>query len=295
MCFTGDFESHGAIEFIRQVDPEGQRTIGNSSFSISNIPTYIPLGVLTKPDLADVGDHSTRDLWYSVLTGRMERLKYGYYCTRQPTERERESQVTKDQARAQEMEFFKDTRPYSTSSDQSRFGTANLVSTVSDLLIKLIIQSSVFYILDRYHLADLAPWTFNSIPKMQARVQATLKETASAMSKLPEPAPKDPMAYTLNLLRDFSDNYRWATEGGPKEGHLIQNITKAFEEFKINIKSTAPYFCPFPSSASGATVFNNSLDDDEVTGQTRPPRQYLKDLRAHIQRSGLFSTYSIIH
>ncbi|KAF9455948.1 P-loop containing nucleoside triphosphate hydrolase protein [Collybia nuda] len=249
LAMNGDFESHGAVEFVREVDPDGERTIG----------------VLTKPDLADAGDHSTRDLWYSVLTGHIEPLKYGYYCTRQPTERERESQVTTEQARIQEMDFFRNTLPYSSTSEQSRLGTENLVSTVSDLLIKLILRS---------------------IPKMQAQIQATLGETSLAIDKLPKPAPIDPTAYLLNLLRIFGDNYQRAVEGGVNGGLFIQDIGKVFENFRNDMKATSPEFCPFPNANFAFTSFHNSLDDKrEILPFSLKSRYYLEDIRQHIQKT----------
>ena len=82
-------------------------------------------------------------MWLDVLEGRRHPLKHGYYCTRQPDDDRRLAGITRAEARAAEAEFFRTTAPWSSSSVPNRFGTANLVKNISELLTKIISDSSV--------------------------------------------------------------------------------------------------------------------------------------------------------
>ncbi|KAF7360121.1 hypothetical protein MVEN_00740500 [Mycena venus] len=118
---TDDIENQKALRLARQEDPEGTRTIG----------------VLTKPDMLSVGSKA-RDSWLDVIEGRKHRLIHGYFCTRQPDDAERNKNITSAQARHAETSFFAETAPWSTTEHKERFGTENLVSTLSTLLVQII-------------------------------------------------------------------------------------------------------------------------------------------------------------
>jgi hypothetical protein len=120
---------------------------------------------------------------------------------------------------------------------------------------------------------------------MQDQVKANLRTTIAEISNLPKPPPIDPMTHLLDLLRIFADNFQRAVEGGPNEECLIQDISKVFEEFRINIKSTAPNFRPFPDPGSVLVPFHNSMDDTKEPGFSTVSLQFLNDIRGHIQRS----------
>lgn len=93
---------------------------------------------MTKPDLLSAGSIKSRELWLDVMEGRRHQLAHGYYCTRQPDDADRSQKITADQARKVEAEFFSQTAPWSTTADQSRLGTSNLVGTLSKLLVEII-------------------------------------------------------------------------------------------------------------------------------------------------------------
>ena len=101
------------------------------------------VGVMTKPDTIPPGARNVRENWLAVIEGHRHTTKLGYYCTRQPDDDERARGITVEQARLAEKEFFAKTAPWSTSSAQDRFGTGNLVSSLSRLLAKIIDDSSV--------------------------------------------------------------------------------------------------------------------------------------------------------
>lgn len=103
--------------------------------------TKIPLsllGVLTKPDMLTEGSIQIKNLWLEILEGRSRhKLVHGYYCTRQLDDSQRAASIAPTEARRLEKEFFKKTRPWNQSA-QDRFGTDQLISTVSNLLIGII-------------------------------------------------------------------------------------------------------------------------------------------------------------
>ena len=93
-------------------------------------------GVLTKPDLVTTALQQTR--WMDVIEGRAHALKHGYYCTRQPDDDQRAKGVPADEARAAEADFFARTLPWARHAHTGRFGTSNLVLSLSRLLEKMI-------------------------------------------------------------------------------------------------------------------------------------------------------------
>ena len=80
-------------------------------------------------------------MWLEVLEGRRHQLKHGYFCTRQPDDDKRLLGISPADARTDEVEFFKTSAPWSTSVAHSRFGTANLVKNISELLTGIITDS----------------------------------------------------------------------------------------------------------------------------------------------------------
>lgn len=100
-------------------------------------------GVLTKLDLLSAGSINARTLWLDVIEGRKHSLKHGYYCTRQPDDAERHKGITTAEARAAETEFFQNTEPWASSKQQRRFGTRDLVSALSKLLVQVISERYV--------------------------------------------------------------------------------------------------------------------------------------------------------
>lgn len=91
-----------------------------------------------------VGATKARDLWLEVIEGRRHPLTHGYFCTRQPDDEERSSGISSADARARELEYFRDNTPWSSSTHRDRFGVNNLVASLSNLLVRVIKDTSVF-------------------------------------------------------------------------------------------------------------------------------------------------------
>ena len=81
-------------------------------------------------------------MWIDVPEGRLYPLKHGYYTPRQPDDDTRRRGVSRDEVRRMEDEFFWQD-PWASSTARSRFGTRNLVTSVSDLLSTIIQDSYV--------------------------------------------------------------------------------------------------------------------------------------------------------
>ena len=92
-------------------------------------------GVLTKPDRIPEGD--PMDLWTRVLNGLKYRVGYGYYVTKQPSQKYLTQ--TNAEARYAEQLFFSQSPWVDELANHSiRFGVPNLQSAISEKLVKEI-------------------------------------------------------------------------------------------------------------------------------------------------------------
>ncbi|KZT07896.1 uncharacterized protein LAESUDRAFT_811749 [Laetiporus sulphureus 93-53] len=259
---SDDIENQKAARLAKEADPSGLRTIG----------------VLTKPDTLAVGSTKLREAWLELIEGRSDtnRLVHGYFCTRQPDDAERAAGITHAQARIAETEFFSSTPPWSSSSHQHRFGTANLVSTLSNLLIKYINEA---------------------LPKLQTEVSRQLTKYDAELSQLPPPVTTEPSAYVLGLVAEFCKTVQAYIVGGPTTASLVQENRQAYATFKRRIRSTAPPFLPYPSPQECGPdsiqylQIDDERDDDNVVhsgsgAATFPPNSmYLLDMKKYIRQS----------
>ena len=102
------------------------------------------LGVLTKPDMLTAGATGQRQKWHDLLAGKdtdpAHSLKLGFYCVKLPEDASRNKNLTREQRKREEMDFFtlraegKDLR----AGNQSRCGVHNLVQDISKLLTEML-------------------------------------------------------------------------------------------------------------------------------------------------------------
>ncbi|KAJ7108734.1 P-loop containing nucleoside triphosphate hydrolase protein [Mycena epipterygia] len=249
---TDDIENQKALRLARQQDPEGRRTIG----------------VLTKPDMLSTGS-KVRDLWLDVIEGRKHALHHGYYCTRQPDDDERNNKITPAQARRAEVAFFAKTAPWSTSTHKDRFGTDNLVSTLSTLLVQII--------------NDRLPF----IRQMASeRMEACRRELQS----IPDKIVGEPATHMLNLITAFCTEIRQYVDGQSDMSVLIHERNAAFAEFKLAINKTQPQFIArVPGQAGTHATYPIHIDNDPSASATdliaTQKSVFLTDIRNHIAKS----------
>jgi len=177
MVHPDDIENQKALRLAHQVDREGRRTIGIKfmTFCRFALTLCIP-GVMTKPDMLTIGSTKARDLWLDVIEGRRHSLTHGYYCTRQPDDAERSRGITSADARVAESTYFKDTSPWSTSVHKHRFGTNNLISTLSTLLVQIIKDTYVVWYLlpGRNNPMFVTPLQASKSPRRNHEVSCSL-------------------------------------------------------------------------------------------------------------------------
>ncbi|KAK7040881.1 hypothetical protein VNI00_009477 [Paramarasmius palmivorus] len=248
---TDDIENQKALRLARQVDPTGQRTIG----------------VMTKPDMLGPGSRKALDLWVDVIEGRRHPLVHGYYCTRQPNDDERSKGVSPAQARSLEEHFFKETLPWSKSTHMQRFGTENLTSALSRLLIHVIDQS---------------------LPGIKEEATKQLSMFRDDLSGLPVPIEEEPATYVLNEVIAFSADFdRFVGGGSGQHAQLIQDSRRAFEGLKRAIRKTAPLFVPFTKEEENPVPvdFLDGDEEEETSSNSEGITINLSDMRKHIKKS----------
>ncbi|KAJ7735808.1 P-loop containing nucleoside triphosphate hydrolase protein [Mycena metata] len=248
---TDDIENQKALRLARQEDPECRRTIG----------------VLTKPDLLSTGS-KVRDLWLDVIEGRKHVLHHGYYCTRQPDDDERSRNISSTQARRAENEFFAETAPWSTSTQRDRFGTENLVSTLSTLLVQII---------------------NDRLPFIRQMASERMDECRRDLAAIPEKVVGEPATHMLNLLTAFCTEIRHYVDGQSDTSALIHERNEAFANFKTAINKTQPHFVARVPGQAGDATYPIQIDDDPAPSATELISQnktvYLTDIRTHLAKS----------
>ncbi|KAJ6476119.1 P-loop containing nucleoside triphosphate hydrolase protein [Mycena sanguinolenta] len=199
-----DFENQGAHHLTKKHDPEGKRTIG----------------VLTKPDRIPHGDEES---WLSLIRNERDALENNWYCVKQPSSQDIRQGITWSEARAREIEFFSSKSPWSDSMHQPYLGTSNLVHRLSSILSDLISKR---------------------LPQIQIELEMALQQTRASIQRLPKPPSDDAILEVTTLVHSFIRELDQMIEGVPRADGLIQTIRPAQEEFRRNIRRTAPDFRP---------------------------------------------------
>ncbi|KAJ3998695.1 P-loop containing nucleoside triphosphate hydrolase protein [Lentinula boryana] len=222
---TDDIENQKALRLASQEDKDGRRTIG----------------VLTKPDMLTTGSTKVARLWLDVLEDRRHPLRHGYYCTRQPDDDERSAGIAQKQAREAEEKFFKTTVPWCQSTSPTRFGTQNLVCTLSRLLVQVI---------------------NDNLPKIREDAARQLSDCCKELAQIPPPISDEPATYMLSLVTSFCSEFQALVRGRADSTELIRLHRQSYGTFKTTIRKTAPRFVPFEANQT-VTDFDNCLDDEE--------------------------------
>ncbi|KAF7360170.1 hypothetical protein MVEN_00745500 [Mycena venus] len=216
---TDDIENQKALRLARQEDPEGTRTIG----------------VLTKPDMLSVGSKA-RDSWLDVIE--------------RPQTPSHPWNITPAQARRAETTFFTETAPWSTTEHKNRFGTENLVSTLSTLLVQII---------------------NDRLPLIRSMANERMDQCRRELEALPAKVQGEPATHMLNLITAFCTIIRQNT---------------AFAEFKHSIYKSQPQFIARARGQAGTHI---EIDNEtpatatELIASQKPV--FLTDIRAHIVES----------
>ncbi|ESK87720.1 hypothetical protein Moror_1821 [Moniliophthora roreri MCA 2997] len=205
-CET-DHMNQGALRLARESDHNGDRTVG----------------VLTKPDRIERGDEQN---WLGFIQGRTEPLRNHWFCVKQPGTSDLQNGITWSQARDNENKFFATTSPWRDLelTYQKYLRTNNLVERLSVILSDLISKR---------------------LPEIQTELENAIQRVRALLRELPKEPSKDPQTEISSMIHAFAAAVGRHVEGTPNELGLLQVIRPFQENFRKDIRNTAPKFLPF--------------------------------------------------
>ncbi|GAB1526655.1 hypothetical protein RhiTH_009827 [Rhizoctonia solani] len=202
-----DYENQGAGLIANECDPDGERTVG----------------VLTKPDRIETPDEAKP--WLDMITGKSNRLANGWYCVKQPDSKQRKKNLTWDDARALEIEFFRDTSPWSevSSKDRLKLGSHNLAYQLGNVLSTALEKR---------------------FAEIRIEIDRLLRQNMTELKEYPDPPTQKPSEYILDLLETFhQDVMLKLVDGDPNEIQgVIQSLRSYSLQFRRDIQKAAPVF-----------------------------------------------------
>ncbi|KAH8702008.1 ATP synthase alpha/beta family, nucleotide-binding domain-containing protein [Talaromyces proteolyticus] len=198
-----DLANSDGLQLAREVDPEGQRTIG----------------VLTKVDLMDEGTDVV-----DILAGRIIPLRLGYVPVVNRGQRDIENKRPISYALEHEKTFFESHKAYRNKA--SYCGTPYLARKLNLILMMHIKQT---------------------LPDIKARIASSLQKYSSELSQLGDSMLGNSSNIILNIITEFSNEYRTVLEGNNNELSSIElsggaRISFVFHELYSNgVKAVDPF------------------------------------------------------
>lgn len=199
---TDDINNQAGVQLARDADPEGKRTIG----------------VLTKTDQIQESDHKE---WIDILSGKKEKLLYGYYAVKNPSPKQLEERISPVEARQSESAFFM-TAPWDQleSGAQARMGIGRLAHRLSTLLEATVRES---------------------LPALAEDLHALLSKTKGRLDSMPKRIePGESVAFVAELCSEFKKRITEAltSSGGQSTGsNLLREVNqKALKSFGEAVK-----------------------------------------------------------
>ncbi|THC90882.1 hypothetical protein EYZ11_009662 [Aspergillus tanneri] len=198
-----DLANSDGLKLAREVDPEGQRTIG----------------VLTKVDLMDEGTDVV-----DILAGRIIPLRLGYVPVVNRGQRDIENKRPIAYALESEKNFFESHKAYRNKA--SYCGTPYLARKLNLILMMHIKQT---------------------LPDIKARISSSLQKYTSELSQLGDSLLGNSANIVLNIITEFSNEYRTVLEGNNQELSSMElsggaRISFVFHELYSNgIKAVDPF------------------------------------------------------
>ncbi|KAJ5795285.1 hypothetical protein N7457_001884 [Penicillium paradoxum] len=198
-----DLANSDGLKLAREVDPEGQRTIG----------------VLSKVDLMDEGTDVV-----DILAGRIIPLRLGYVPVVNRGQRDIENKKLIAYALENEKNFFENHKAYRNKA--SYCGTPYLARKLNLILMMHIKQT---------------------LPDIKARISASLQKYTAELSQLGDSMLGNSANIILNIITEFSNEYRTVLEGNNQELSSIElsggaRISFVFHELYSNgVKAVDPF------------------------------------------------------
>ncbi|KAJ5251291.1 hypothetical protein N7489_001701 [Penicillium chrysogenum] len=198
-----DLANSDGLKLAREVDPEGQRTIG----------------VLSKVDLMDEGTDVV-----DILAGRIIPLRLGYVPVVNRGQRDIENRKLIAYALENEKNFFENHKAYRNKA--SYCGTPYLARKLNLILMMHIKQT---------------------LPDIKARISASLQKYTAELAQLGDSMLGNSANIILNIITEFSNEYRTVLEGNNQELSSIElsggaRISFVFHELYSNgVKAVDPF------------------------------------------------------
>ncbi|KAF2191781.1 dynamin-2 [Zopfia rhizophila CBS 207.26] len=168
-----DLANSDGLKLAREVDPEGQRTIG----------------VLTKVDLMDEGTDVV-----DILAGRIIPLRLGYVPVVNRGQRDIENKKAISYALEHERQFFENHKAYRNKA--AYCGTPYLARKLNLILMMHIKQT---------------------LPDIKARIASSLQKYSAELAQLGDSILGSSSNIVLNMISEFSNDYRGVLEGNNQE------------------------------------------------------------------------------
>jgi GTPase SAR1 family protein len=179
---NADLATSDALRLAREVDPTGERTVG----------------VLTKIDIMDPGTTCA-----DVLNGSSYVLRNGWIGVVNRGQRDIDSKMGMDQARAKELEFFQEKDEYR---NFKNVGTGYLSSDLSDKLVASV----------RRQLPNISGFLNKSIMDLNKEVNALGGPSANGRGEM--------VHAVLTIARKFETQFGKLIEGGKGGGELVLTV-----------------------------------------------------------------------
>lgn len=156
---------------------------------------------------------------------------------------------------------------------QRYLGTSNLVHRLSSILSDIISKRWV-HSLKFCRFSQLI--SLERLPQIEIELETALQQTRASIQRLPKPPSDDAILEVMTMVHSFTRELDQMIEGVPHVDGLIQTIRPAQEEFRRNIRRTAPDFRPFESNqkrGKSQHVFPDPdfLRDEEGHNHWLPP------------------------
>ncbi len=208
---TQDVATIEALEWASKADKTGKRTIG----------------VLTKPDLIDDGAENEVA---AVLLNKRKPLSLGYVMLKNRSQREILDNLSVEQARESEKDYFV-SHPIWSTMDKRLFGIENLISKITRLYVSRIY--------------DAIPSMRQEISSNLNRIKSELKEIGLGAGETPAEANMTLMRLVFeynNLLNDATAGRYMKKELWNEKFRLCTKVRELYDEFKKEIGKTRPKF-----------------------------------------------------
>lgn len=198
-----DLANSDGLKLAREVDPEGQRTIG----------------VLTKVDLMDEGTDVV-----DILAGRIIPLRLGYVPVVNRGQRDIENKKAISYALEHERQFFENHKAYRNKA--AYCGTPYLARKLNLILMMHIKQT---------------------LPDIKARIASSLQKYSAELGQLGDSILGNSSNVVLNMITEFSNEYRSVLEGNNQELSSIElsggaRISFVYHELYANgVKAVDPF------------------------------------------------------